>query len=181
MITWDEPKRRLNLRKHGLDFIDAEEVFDGVTYTYEDDRFSYGEQRFVTLGLLKEIVVSIGHPKTARTFTSSPCERQRNVSTKSTLRASRTDWARVRDLRERDIKTGREHPEANPAHIVRGIVRRGLKAPAAKESISLRVDPEVLGWFRAQGPGWQTRMNTVLRAYKEAASRGLTRRSSGRP
>ena len=61
MITWDEPKRRLNLRKHGLDFIDAEEVFDGVTYTYEDDRFSYDERRFVTLGLLRQIVVSIVH------------------------------------------------------------------------------------------------------------------------
>lgn len=61
MITWDEPKRRINLRKHGLDFIDAEEVFAGVTYTYEDDRFPYGEQRLVTLGLLQAIVVSIVH------------------------------------------------------------------------------------------------------------------------
>jgi uncharacterized DUF497 family protein len=61
VITWDEPKRRINLRKHGLDFIDAEEVFEGVTYTYEDDRFPYGEQRLVTLGLLREIVVSIVH------------------------------------------------------------------------------------------------------------------------
>ena len=96
---------------------------------------------------------------------------------------SRTNWARVDAQRARDIKTGRDHPEADPAHIVRGIVRRGLKAQSAKESISLRVDPEVLGWFRAQGPGWQTRMNAVLRAYKDAASasRTPTRRSSGRP
>ena len=105
------------------------------------------------------------------------------MSGKSTLRTSRTDWARVGAQGDRDIKTGRGHPEADPAHIVRGIVRRGLKAQPAKESISLRVDPEVLGWFRAQGPGWQTRMNAVLRAYKEAASpaRGLTSRSSRRP
>jgi uncharacterized protein (DUF4415 family) len=94
------------------------------------------------------------------------------VSGKSTSRTSRADWARVTGQRDRDIKTGRSHPEADPAHIVRGIVRRGLKAPAAKESIiSLRVDPEVLEWFRAQGAGWQTRMNAVLRAYKEAAAR----------
>ena len=105
------------------------------------------------------------------------------MSGKSTLRASRTDWARVGAQQDRDIKAGREHPEADPAHIVRGIVRRGLKPQPAKESISLRVDPEVLAWFRAQGRGWQTRMNAVLRAYKEAASRsrGLTSRSSGRP
>lgn len=61
MITWDEPKRRANLRNHGFDFVDAQEVFDGVTYTYEDDRLTYGEQRFVTLGLLREVVVSIVH------------------------------------------------------------------------------------------------------------------------
>ena len=61
MITWDEAKRRANLGKHGFDFVDAEEVFDGVTYTYEDDRLAYGEQRFVTLGLLRELFVSIVH------------------------------------------------------------------------------------------------------------------------
>ena len=65
MITWDEDKRRANLRKHGLDFADAQELFDGVTYTYEDDRLPYGEQRFVTLGLLREVVVSIVHTEEA--------------------------------------------------------------------------------------------------------------------
>jgi len=40
---------------------DAEEAFPGLTYTYEDDRLAYGERRFVTLGLLREIVVSIVH------------------------------------------------------------------------------------------------------------------------
>ena len=61
MITWDESKRRRNLKKHGLDFADAEQVFTGVTYTYEDDRLVYGEQRVITLGRLREIVVSIVH------------------------------------------------------------------------------------------------------------------------
>jgi hypothetical protein len=55
------PSRRANLRKHGFDFVDAEELFPGVTYTYEDDRLAYGERRFVTLGLLREIVLSIVH------------------------------------------------------------------------------------------------------------------------
>ena len=61
MITWDEPKRRRNVKKHGLDFADAEQVFKGMTYTYEDDRLAYGEQRFITLGFLREIVLSIVH------------------------------------------------------------------------------------------------------------------------
>jgi len=61
VITWDEPKRRRNLRKHGFDFDEADQVFEGVTYTYEDDRVAYAERRFVTLGLLREIVVSVVH------------------------------------------------------------------------------------------------------------------------
>ena len=60
-FTWSERKRALNLKQHKLDFIDAPQVFEGVTYTFEDDRFSYREQRFVTLGLLVGIPVSIVH------------------------------------------------------------------------------------------------------------------------
>ncbi|MFA7279388.1 MAG: BrnT family toxin [Sterolibacterium sp.] len=60
-FTWSEAKRSLNLKNHGLDFIDAPRVFEGVTFTYEDDRFFYGEQRFLTLGLLAGIPVSIVH------------------------------------------------------------------------------------------------------------------------
>jgi len=60
-FIWSERKRSVNLKEHGLDFIDAQIVFEAATYTYEDDRFSYGEQRFVTLGLLAGIPVSIAH------------------------------------------------------------------------------------------------------------------------
>jgi uncharacterized protein (DUF4415 family) len=55
------------------------------------------------------------------------------------------------------------------AKVVRRIARKGLPQPARKAAISLRVDPEVLDWFRTQGPGYQTRMNAVLRAYVDAA------------
>ena len=60
-FTWSETKRAGNLRAHSLDFVDAPRVFEGATYTFEDDRFSYGEQRFVTLGLLAGIPVSVVH------------------------------------------------------------------------------------------------------------------------
>jgi uncharacterized DUF497 family protein len=60
-FTWSKAKRTANLKAHGLDFIDAPRVFEGLTFTFEDDRFSYGEQRFVTLGLLAGVPVSIAH------------------------------------------------------------------------------------------------------------------------
>jgi uncharacterized DUF497 family protein len=61
MFTWDEAKRRANLRKHGIDFVDAERIFSGFTLTAEDSREAYGERRFLTLGLLEDQVVSVAH------------------------------------------------------------------------------------------------------------------------
>ncbi len=63
-FTWSETKQAANLKAHGLDFVDAPFVFEGLTFTFEDDRFSYNEQRFVTLGLLADIPVSIIHTET---------------------------------------------------------------------------------------------------------------------
>jgi uncharacterized protein len=63
-FIWDEPKRQANLNKPGVDFTDAERVFAGPTFTFEDDREDYGEQRWVTLGLLGVKVVVIVHTET---------------------------------------------------------------------------------------------------------------------
>jgi uncharacterized protein (DUF4415 family) len=57
----------------------------------------------------------------------------------------------------------------NVAKVVRRIARKGLPQSGRKAAISLRLDEEVLEWFRTQGPGYQTRMNAVLRAYMDAA------------
>ncbi len=56
---WYEEKRLHNLKKHGLDFNLACRVFAGPTFTFEDIRFEYGEQRFVTIGLLENVVVIV--------------------------------------------------------------------------------------------------------------------------
>lgn len=60
-FEWDEEKRKSNIAKHGLDFADAKYVFERATFTFEDDRFDYGEQRFITIGMVKSIVVVIAH------------------------------------------------------------------------------------------------------------------------
>lgn len=73
-------------------------------------------------------------------------------------------------MKARKVKLTGEHPEAKTAHIVRGIVRRGLQPVSSKTSISLRLDADVLEWYKAQGPGYQTRINAVLRAFKEASA-----------
>ena len=64
-FTWHDEKRQTNLFKHDLDFANAHSVFEGFTFTFEDTRFDYGEQRFVTVGLLGDKVVVIVHTETA--------------------------------------------------------------------------------------------------------------------
>ena len=58
---WDEAKRRSNIQKHGIDFIGIETLFAGTTVTTLDDRFDYGEHRFITSGLLRGRVVVVAH------------------------------------------------------------------------------------------------------------------------
>ena len=64
---------------------------------------------------------------------------------------------------------GRASPPEKVAEIVREIARRELPAASRKAAISLRLDADVLDWFKAQGPGYQTRINAILKAYKDAA------------
>lgn len=58
-FTWDEKKRQANLKKHGLDFAYAQDVFDTSTLTYEDKRYFYNERRFILVGYLNGVPVSI--------------------------------------------------------------------------------------------------------------------------
>lgn len=66
-FIWDENKRKANILKHGLDFTDAETVFAGLTYTFDDDRAHYEEDqfieedRFITVGMVKGKIVVIAH------------------------------------------------------------------------------------------------------------------------
>ena len=65
-FDWDDAKRVSNLARHGFDFVDAETVFSSATFTFEDDRFAFGEQRFITLGMLRGVVVVISMRKATR-------------------------------------------------------------------------------------------------------------------
>lgn len=73
-------------------------------------------------------------------------------------------------MSDNDVKLSAQHPEAMLKHVVRGIARVGLKPVPTKISISLRIDQDVLDWFKSQGVGYQTRMNAVLKAFREASS-----------
>lgn len=88
---------------------------------------------------------------------------------RSSSSSSRTDRVRLHDVGRPGVPSS-DHPEADVAHVVRGIVRQGLKPLPAKALVSLRLDQDVLDWFKAQGPGYQTRINAVLKAFRDASS-----------
>lgn len=88
---------------------------------------------------------------------------------KSSSKASQTNWKRVRSMKNKDATLSAEHPEADVRHIVHGIVRRGLRPVPPKTAIALRLDADVVSWFKSQGSGYQTRINAVLRAFKDAS------------
>jgi uncharacterized protein (DUF4415 family) len=100
---------------------------------------------------------------------SSRSAKRPNAKRKSSSRGSKTDWARLEARGDAGIKLTADHPEASPSHMVGGVVRRGLKPLPAKSSVSLRLDQDVLEWFKAQGPAYRTRINSVLRAFRDAS------------
>jgi len=69
-------------------------------------------------------------------------------------------------MKDKDIDFS-EIPEVTPEMFARGIVRRGLKPLPRKRQLTLRVDSDVIEWYRKQGQGYQTKINSLLRAYME--------------
>ncbi len=85
----------------------------------------------------------------------------------ATSKKSGTNWARLRAMRDEDIDSS-DIPVITPAQFARSIVRKGLKPVGQKAQVTLRIDKDVLDWFRKQGRGYQTRINALLRAYVDA-------------
>ncbi|MEO8356622.1 MAG: BrnT family toxin [Chloroflexota bacterium] len=77
-FEWDEKKRLINIRKHGIDFADVPAIFELDTVTVIDDRFEYGETRYQTLGLLKSRVILVVHTE-AKTIIRIISARKANV------------------------------------------------------------------------------------------------------
>lgn len=87
-----------------------------------------------------------------------------------TTRKSKTDLKRLDAMKDEDIDFS-DIPEVPPEMFARGIVRRGLKPVRRKDQLTLRVDSDVVAWYRKLGAGYQTKINALLRAYMEEHAR----------
>jgi len=86
----------------------------------------------------------------------------------STSNKSLTDWKRLDAMTDDEIDTS-DIPPVTPEMFAKAVVRRGLKTKDGKTQLTIRVDKDVLTWFKSYGRGYQTQINALLRAYMEAS------------
>jgi len=79
---------------------------------------------------------------------------------------SRTDFKALDAMRDADIDFS-DIPPVTPEMFAKSVVRIGLKPVPPKAQITLRLDADVLRWFRDRGAGYQTQINALLRAYRD--------------
>ena len=89
------------------------------------------------------------------------------MNVKNTKRSSKTDWERLSTMDDNEINLS-DSPELDESFFANAPIRM----PEPKKSVSLRIDPDVLEWYKHEGPGYQTRMNAVLRMYMRAKTNG---------
>ena len=116
-------------------------------------------------------------PSTAKKATNGASSRRAGQPAKSANSIGagvrdRADWERFRRKTDKEIRVDiAADPDAAPELDAQWFAKAVLISPETKELISMRIDQDVLAWFKAQGKGYQTRMNAVLRAYVKAQTR----------
>src|SRR5665647_113526 len=80
-------------------------------------------------------------------------------------RTSGTDWTRLGGMSDAAAVRGAARDRDNQPAAAAWLAGGHLIEPVRKRAISLRLDPEVVDWFRKTGPRYQSRMNAVLRAF----------------
>ena len=110
----------------------------------------------------------VGRSLNFAVFVSFQFARPRNMKRASASRKSFTKFSKVRKTIDPEIVRDADAPPWTPETFARAVARKGLKPVPKKALLSLRIDSDVIEWFRKQGAGYQSRMNALLRAYMEA-------------
>lgn len=76
-------------------------------------------------------------------------------------------------MKDEDIDLS-EIPEITPEMFARAVLRRNFKPIPRKKQLTLRIDSDVVEWYQKQGPGYQTRINSLLRAYMKEHQRSTS-------
>jgi uncharacterized protein (DUF4415 family) len=91
----------------------------------------------------------------------------------------KTDWTAARAMTQAEVERLADEDEGTLPEGWESTVEIGV--PVRKQAVNMRLDADVLAWFRAHGPGYQTRINSVLRAFVQTRQRTEMRESSPKP
>jgi uncharacterized protein (DUF4415 family) len=92
-----------------------------------------------------------------------------SYSSTDKMPSGKTDWKRLERLTDEDIaKAVAKDPEAPPLWTAKDWANAKIVLPPAKQPVTIRLDGDVIEWFKEQGGGYQTRINAVLKAYVNA-------------
>ena len=182
-FEWDEAKNLANRRKHGVSFEEASRVFLDPFYFSLYERIEDGEERWQTFGLVGGLLLMAAHTVgeeggagpleviriiTAREATAR--ERDDDMKTKmvsytfdtlpplTAAQLANLSALAARPDSEIDTSDAPELTDEQWKHAKRGHFYRPLK-----RQITARVDADVLDWLKAQGNGYQSRINAILR------------------
>ena len=174
-FEWDEEKARTNLAKHGVSFLTAAEIFANEIMERIDDREDYGEVRWIALGRADAEVSSAWCTPGAATGSSASSAPRKRAEMNETSTIVRHSLSQIKAMRERgEDQTSPNAPDAESLGADFWSSAR-VVMPAGKTSVHLRLDTDVVDWFKGAGKGHLTRMNAVLRAYVEAQKHSHSR------
>ncbi len=186
MFEWDEAKRERTIAERELDFLDAVRLFDGRPVIDVAAR-TETEARTLTTGQLDDgkfytvvwtwrgearriISFEAGRAMTRNDDTTRLTRLSAEDAERLAEAGSRTNWARQAALTPEEIEAQAAADEAEDGMVV-DWSQVTSNRPAPKAVLNMRVDRDVLEFFRAEGRGYQTKINAVLRAYKDAQTR----------
>ena len=170
-FTRDARKNAANVRKHGIKFVfltakESSESTEGLPMT-----------KNVGLRSQSPRTTKFTSPTSKKGRTSNDSSRlglPRNGSVKSTgvRSAGKTDWERLRKMTDEDIRKAiADDPDA-PPELDEEFWKKAIFVRVTKKlPMTVRLDADVLKWFRSHGKGYQTRINAVLRSYMQAHKR----------
>ena len=170
---WDPDKRDRTVRERDIDFEEARFLFDGPFFAYRSDR--KGEERYLVFGFVYDVEMAVVCALRGDLCWTSQQGEQADVKEKNITivsrgaprRKGRTNWERLRNMTDEEI----EASIANDAdwEEFRDVdwSKAVLVIPPKKRAISIRIDDDVLDYFKKEGAGYQRRMNAVLRSYME--------------
>ena len=170
-FEWDDEKSQTNLVKHGISFDDASEVFYGPVVITGSSRNN--EERWLAIGKSHDRIVSVIFTRRndlIRIISAVRDEMKKEyIVTRrwGDRRKGKTDWVRFDAITDEEVEKSiandpdwAEFKDIDSSDAV-------LVIPARKKAISIRVDEDVLDFFKNEGDGYQRRINAVLRSYMQ--------------